>query len=109
MFQLQFDASSKIMPISSSPPMKRVLSSASLKIFLLNTNVAHHVYKIHQSRHRLFIRESAILPFELTLLVSHLTDADGTPILQAGLFDQGECAGCAKPLIPNIPVHLCES
>jgi hypothetical protein len=43
-------------------------------------------------------RESAILPFELTLKVAHLTDADGTPILQHGFVNQGECAGYAKPL-----------
>ncbi len=26
--------------------------------------------------------------------VAHLTDADDTPILQTGLFNQGVCAGC---------------
>jgi hypothetical protein len=47
---------------------------------------------------RHYIRESAILPFELTLKVAHLADAVGTPILQGGFFNQGETSGCAKPL-----------
>jgi len=37
--------------------------------------------------------------------VAHLTDADGTPILQAGFFNHGEWSGCVKPLIPEVPVH----
>jgi hypothetical protein len=48
---------------------------------------------------RKFIRESAILPFELTLKVAHLADAEGTPILQVGFLNQGESSGYAKPLI----------
>jgi hypothetical protein len=56
-------------------------------------------YALASSMVRSFIRESAILPFELTLKVSHLTDADGTLILQAGFFNQGVFASCAKPLI----------
>jgi hypothetical protein len=48
---------------------------------------------------RQYIRESAILPFELTLKVAHLADAEGTPILQGGFVNQGETSGCAKPLI----------
>ena len=31
--------------------------------------------------------------------MAHLADADGTPILQDGFFNQGETSGCAKPLI----------
>jgi hypothetical protein len=45
------------------------------------------------------IRESAILPFELTLKVAHLADAEGTPILLDGFVNQGESSGYAKPLI----------
>ncbi len=66
--------------------------------FMLNSTIAVCFVKPHQSRQvvRLFIRESAILPFELTLQVSHLIDADGTPILQAGFFNQGVCAGLCQ-------------
>jgi hypothetical protein len=48
---------------------------------------------------RQFIRESAILPFELTLKVAHLADAEGTPILLNGFVNQGESSDYAKPLI----------
>ncbi len=48
---------------------------------------------------RQYIRESAILPFELTFKVAHLADAEGTPILLGGFVNQGETSGCAKPLI----------
>ncbi len=61
----------------------------------------HHVFKQSSPAKTIrdFIRESAILPFELTLKAAHLADADGTPILLDGFVNQGESSGCAKPLI----------
>jgi hypothetical protein len=69
--------------------MKEVLSSATLRFCITSL---FHIFKNSSTTQmsRQFVRESAILPFEFTLKVAHLADADGTPILLDGFVNQGE-------------------
>ncbi len=62
------------------------VSSIALEFIILSAIVTSCL-KHQPHKFLLFIRESAIIPFDLTLSMTHLTDADGKPILLAGIFN----------------------